>query len=260
MRNRPELKGRPLRVILKEPPPPGNTELDQMTHPVLNRVQVRDVDRRAITEFGLPGVVLMENAGRGCAELMVELGIDGPVVVAAGKGNNGGDGLVIARHLDNAGFEVAVLLFADPESLSDDAAVNLRAVEAGGPGVTVIDPGTGDSTLDELISGADWVVDALLGTGTRSTVREPCIAAIEAVNRSGARVLAVDLPSGLDCDTGEVLGHCVQATHTATMVAAKPGFDATGARQYTGEVHVIDIGIPRLLLEDVLQAAGARRP
>src|SRR5580704_13369213 len=98
----------------------------------LTRAQVREVDRRAITEFGVPGIVLMENAGRGAAELLISLGVQGSVAICCGKGNNGGDGLVIARHLDNRGIAVRVLLFAGPEELTGDAAVNVRIVERAG--------------------------------------------------------------------------------------------------------------------------------
>src|SRR6266566_4877690 len=95
----------------------------------LTRAQVRELDRRAIEEYGVPGIVLMENAGRGAAELLLALGARGPVVICCGKGNNGGDGFVIARHLDNHGIPVRILLFAPPEDLSGDAAINYRIVE-----------------------------------------------------------------------------------------------------------------------------------
>jgi NAD(P)H-hydrate epimerase len=214
----------------------------------LTRDEVRAIDRRAIEELGLPGIVLMENAGRGAAELLIELGIDGPVIVVAGKGNNGGDGFVIARHLEIRGFEVRVLLFADPRELAGDALTNYGVLSAAGTPIRYCAEAESAGWKDELPPGS-WIVDALLGTGTRGSVREPFIGVIEQVNASGVPVLAVDLPSGLDCDTGQPLGPCVRAAHTATFVAPKRGFHAPGADAFTGQVHVIDIGVPRCLLE-----------
>jgi NAD(P)H-hydrate epimerase len=214
----------------------------------LTRDEVRDVDRRAIEQLGLPGIVLMENAGRGAAELLISLGIDGPVAVVAGKGNNGGDGFVIARHLENHGCDVRVLLFADPKELSGDAATNYRVLCAAGSPIRNCLAETDPSGWKKDLGSCSWIVDALLGTGTRGTVREPFGTVIEQINASARRVLAVDLPSGLDCDTGRPLGPCVRAAHTATFVAPKRGFDAPGAAAYTGLVHVVDIGVPRTLL------------
>lgn len=212
----------------------------------LTRDEVRDVDCRAIEEFGLPGIVLMENAGRGAAELLIELGIDGPVMIAAGKGNNGGDGFVIARHLEIRGFEVRVLLFADPRELTGDALTNYHVLSAAGTPIRVcLGP---DAVWKADLRSADWIVDALLGTGTKGSVREPFVTVIEEINASGVGVFAVDLPSGLDCDTGRPLGPCIKAVHTATFVAPKRGFEAPGAATYTGQVHVIGIGVPRSLL------------
>jgi NAD(P)H-hydrate epimerase len=213
----------------------------------MTREQVREIDRRAIEEYGLPGVVLMENAGRGTAELLVRLGTAGPVVICAGRGNNGGDGFVIARHLENRGDRVKVLLFCDPQELRGDAAINYRVIEKAGTPMRVLGSRPDPHELDGELAAADWIVDALLGTGTRGEIREPYITAIQRINAAGKRVLAVDLPSGLDCDTGQPLGECVRADHTATFVAVKHGFEAPGADQWTGTVHVIDIGVPRSL-------------
>lgn len=215
----------------------------------LSRAEVREVDRRALEEFGMPGLLLMENAGRGCAELLLTLraGAGRKVVICCGKGNNGGDGLVMARHLENAGLAVTVLLFADPGEVSGDAAVNLGIVEASGiPLCSMPEPNRRE--IEAALSEADWVVDALLGTGTTGAIREPYGTVISAINASGRPVFAVDLPSGLDCDRGVPLGPCVRATHTATLVARKPGFDQPEARAWTGKVDVVDIGTPRRLL------------
>jgi NAD(P)H-hydrate epimerase len=217
----------------------------------LTRDQVRDVDRRAIADYGLPGIVLMENAGRSAAELLIQAGIAGPVAICAGKGNNGGDGYVMARHLDLRGIATNVLLFCEPADLTGDAAINYRVLEAARQALVVLGSSPDAAEIDRRLAAADWIVDALLGTGTQGTIREPYLTAIAAINRAGKRVLAVDLPSGMDCDTGQPLGTCVRANHTATFVARKVGFDAPGADQLTGQVHVIDIGVPRRLLEDI---------
>jgi NAD(P)H-hydrate epimerase len=215
----------------------------------LSRDQVREVDRRAIDEFGVPGVVLMENAGRGCAELLRALGISGRVVVCAGPGNNGGDGLVIARHLDNEEVPVHVLLFGDPGQLRGDAAVNFRIVERSDLPRTVF--AGSEINLEAVrseLARADWVVDALFGTGLSRPVGAPYAEVITAINSGPGRVLAVDIPSGLDCDTGLPLGEAVRAHHTATMVALKKGFANPAAAAWLGQVHVIDIGAPRRAL------------
>ncbi len=218
----------------------------------LTRDQVRDIDARAIAEYGLPGIVLMENAGRGTAELLIRLGAGGGVAICAGKGNNGGDGYVIARHLELRGIAASVLLFCQPTELTGDAAINYHVLEAARLPLGVMGASPDVAELDRQLAAADWIVDALLGTGTRGTIREPYLTAIAAINRAGRKVLAVDLPSGMDCDTGQPLGACVRADHTATFVARKIGFEAPGAERFTGQVHVIDIGVPKRLLEDVL--------
>lgn len=214
----------------------------------LTRDEVREVDRRAIEELGLPGIVLMENAGRGAAELLIQLGVDGPVTIVAGKGNNGGDGFVIARHLANHGFDVRVLLFADPHHLTGDALANYRVLCGSGLSPRNCTEG-GLADCDGVLRSGSWIVDSLLGTGTQGTVREPFATVIEQINAAGVGVFAVDLPSGLDCDTGKPLGPCVRAAHTATFVAPKKGFGAPRATDFTGSVHVVDIGVPRSILQ-----------
>jgi NAD(P)H-hydrate epimerase len=222
---------------------------------ILTRDQVRELDRRAIEEFGVPGVVLMENAGRGMAELLRSLGINGPVVLCCGKGNNGGDGFVIARHLDNAGVPVRVLLFVDPAQLSGDAAVNHRILVASGIHIEIFaDPSLDEERLRRELEDADWIVDALFGSGLRGPVQPPfnrVISAINdaasAINDAAARVFAVDIPSGLDCDTGKPLGGSVRAHHTGTVAAMKIGFLDASAAGWLGQVHVIDMGAPRVL-------------
>jgi NAD(P)H-hydrate epimerase len=215
-----------------------------VTRMFLSRDEVRSLDDRASAEYGLPGIVLMENAGRGTAELLLRLGIGGPVVICCGRGNNGGDGFVIARHLDNHHVPVRVLVFAREADLRGDAAVN-HGVLARSDVPIVHAP---LATLAEELAAGNWVVDALFGTGLTGAVRPPFDHVIAAINGCPARILAVDIPSGLDCDTGLPLGPTIKAHHTATMVAQKKGFVQPGARDWLGDVHVIDIGLPRKML------------
>jgi NAD(P)H-hydrate epimerase len=223
----------------------------------LSRQQVREVDRRAIEDYGMSGLVLMENAGRGVAEAMLAMGVLGPVVVCCGKGNNGGDGLVAARHLNNRGKQVRVLLFVDPAELRGDAAANWRIIERAGIDYEIFDIDVTVGQLMPRLGDADWIVDALLGTGATGEPQPPISVAIESVNAAGKKVMAVDLPSGLDCDTGLAARNTVVADCTCTFVAVKPGFLAAGEEHFTGKVHVIDIGVPRRLIVDI---AGTPAP
>jgi len=191
----------------------------------------------------------MENAGRDAADVLIGLGICGLVTICCGKGNNGGDGFVIARHLDNRGFAVHVLLFAKPDELTGDAAINYRIIAKSGlPITTYPDASFSDSDLATKLSQSACIVDGLFGTGLTGPVRPPFERVIAAINASKARVLAADIPSGLDCDTGQPLGPTVRADHTVTFVARKKGFANPAAKEWTGEVHVADIGAPRVVL------------
>lgn len=213
----------------------------------LSREEVRRVDAIAINDVGIPGIVLMENAGRGCTDLLLSQDLAGSVAICCGKGNNGGDGFVIARHLERREIPVTVLLFASPNELQGDALINFRILQAcQTPMLIVPDPIT-DNGWKRTLQESTWIVDALLGTGTQGELRAPFPEIIEAINSAGSRILAIDLPSGLDCDTGKSLGTCVQADKTATFVAEKKGF-AAGA-SFTGDVHVIDIGVPTFVID-----------
>ncbi len=221
----------------------------------ISRDEVREVDRIAIERYGLPGVVLMENAARGCVDWLTEIGISGRVVICAGRGNNGGDGFVIARHLENAGVDTRVLLFADPAAMKGDAAVNLNVLQKAGTPLRCFDsPDIDAADLRGELTEAEWIVDALLGTGTRGSLREPFATALSEINAAPARRMAIDLPSGLDCDTGRPVDEArplaVGADFTATFVARKLGFQNEASREFTGEIRVIDIGVPRAMFSD----------
>ena len=177
---------------------------------------------------------------------------DPAVVIVCGGGNNGGDGLAVARHLHNRRVRVVVALAANPDAYRNEAAVNWQIVRA--MQIPLLRGDAGKS-----LAGREFrlVIDALFGTGLSSPPRETSW--IGAMNDSRVPVLAVDLPSGLDCDTGEPLGHaCVRATRTVTFVAEKAGFANPSSRQYLGEVTVGDIGCPRELVDAVAQTFPAR--
>jgi NAD(P)H-hydrate epimerase len=228
-----------------------------MQTPTLNRRQSQEVDRRAIAEYGMTGLVLMENAGRGVADVLCGLGIAGPVAICCGRGNNGGDGFVIARHLDLRGYQVRVGLWCDPATLRGDAATNYSILTHCNIPVEVFAHDHDADRCAALLGRSAWIVDALLGTGSRGDPRPPFDAVIDTINAHPAQKLAVDLPSGLDADTGAASRHTIRATHTCTFVAHKTGFLSSEAAAYTGHVHVLDIGAPRKVVEECLAAARA---
>jgi NAD(P)H-hydrate epimerase len=154
----------------------------------------------------------------------------------------------MARHLDNAGVRVHVLLFGDPAQLSGDAAINHRILAASGiPLDLFAGPSLDEERLRRQLADAGWIVDALFGSGLRGTIQPPFDRIIAAINAAGRRVFAVDIPSGLDCDTGQPLGVAIRADHTATVAAMKKGFLEPSAASWTGQVHLIDMGAPRAL-------------
>lgn len=338
---------------------------------MISRAAARELDRRAMDEFGVPGVILMENAGRGVAELLIYLdqtgtlasstrqktdasvsnaasvasvmtrlacgnpahqmrtygnvdgevphpwerrlpeengdiaatweaglplerptgpkevdgtaemtgqtevnlpngvigGEDNPsrqttrrVVIVCGRGNNGGDGFVIARHLSLRGYTVELFYCGEPAKYPHDAAVNANILRQSGFPMRRLDDPLMESpveaamtALENSLRGAVCVVDALLGTGAMGEPRPPMDLVIEQLNASGTPILAVDLPSGLDADSGLPSRSTIHATHTATFVAQKPGFFLPSAIPYVGRVHVIDIGAPPTLVEQMVQ-------
>ncbi|MCC7085996.1 MAG: NAD(P)H-hydrate epimerase [Pirellulales bacterium] len=215
--------------------------------------QIREIDRQAIADYGMSGLVLMENAGRGAATLLYRLMEEDdrahdPVAIVCGKGNNGGDGFVIARHLDFRGIAVKVLLLADPNDLRGDAATNFRILEKAELPIQIFDAPLDLERFDRELLGSAWLVDAMLGTGASGEPRSPYAEAIDRMNAAGVPIFAVDLPSGLNCDTGQPAQHTIRATATCTFVAPKPGFFTSSGAAYRGQLYVEDIGVPRRLL------------
>lgn len=245
----------------------SNVPTPHSAPPALTADAMREADRYTIEEYGLPSFTLMESAGRGCAEVLRS--VYGPldeatVVVLCGKGNNGGDGLVVARRLVGAGGRVHVVLTSDSDALRDDPARNLDLLEQlraeGGDRLTLASPGD----LDDLTEtanrlGPSLYVDALLGTGLTSELREPIRTLVEWVNERPAPTVALDVPTGLHSDTGAVLGTAVEADRTITMAAPKVGLLVGEGPDHAGPVDVIDIGIPPFALDRVAQQPGCLR-
>ncbi len=216
---------------------------------VMSRDEVRAFDSFAINTLGVPGVVLMENAGRSCAELIKEKLADTSepkVCIFCGTGNNGGDGYVIARHLLNGGFNITVVICGDPSKIKGDAKINLDILEGLNQPIEQLNFKSDNiaAQLKTYAAGADILVDALFGTGLKGQLNDMHKQLIESINDRNCTILAVDIPSGLDCDTGEPLGAAIKATYTVTFVAVKKGFAAPDkASQYTGEIYVASIGV-----------------
>ncbi len=237
--------------------------------PALTADAMREADRYTIEEYGLPSFTLMEAAGRRCAEHIRDAygPLEGEaVVVLCGKGNNGGDGLVVARRLLRAGARVHVVLTGRVEDLSPDAAQNLSLLRQLGDAESVgsrltIETLDGLDTLTETVVSLHprLYVDALLGTGLTSDVREPLRSLVAWVNERDAPTVAVDVPTGLHSDTGAVLGEAVRADQTITMAAAKVGLLVGEGPVHAGTVEVVDIGIPPFVLDRVAEQPGCVR-
>jgi ADP-dependent NAD(P)H-hydrate dehydratase / NAD(P)H-hydrate epimerase len=207
--------------------------------------KMQELDRVTIEEIGIPGPVLMEVAGRGCAEAVEELlpiGPGGRVAVVCGKGNNGGDGYVAARHLRNLGHQVDVFLLAKADSLAGDAQLNYQILTKLGGKVSSI--GRAEQLAEIDFDSYHVILDAIFGTGLSSDVRSLHAKAIEAINKSQAAVVAVDMPSGISSDTGSVMGVAVRAERTVTFAHLKPGQLIFPGAKYCGDLSLVDIGIP----------------
>jgi NAD(P)H-hydrate epimerase len=218
---------------------------------MLTRIQSREIDRLATDKYHIPSIILMENASRGVAdaageELLALTGRPtGAVLILCGGGNNGGDGLAAARHLHNRGNSVQIGLTLSPAKYKGDALINWNIVRA-------MNLPTFSATPESLTNvKADLIIDAIFGTGLLEPPRDPFPAQVAAIEATRIPILAVDLPSGLDCDTGQPLGPTLHARRTVTFVAPKIGFTAPSAVPYLGRVTVADIGCPAELLETV---------
>lgn len=255
---------------------------------VLDRATARSIDSITIEKFGLPGVILMENAGRNSAEYLLSLrnAIDArdrdPVAICCGKGNNGGDGYVMARYLDNYGIPVKVLLFVDKSKIAQDALTHFRVMQNAGIEVIELyqDNKFDIQTMRRELGDVKWIIDGLFGTGLKGELKGPYAEIIFEINSFAAssadsKIFAIDIPSGLDCDSGEPIARitrldntlidnnrvqninfdfvadnfAIRADYTATFIGMKKGFLNAAAEKWLGQVKVIDIGIPKKALE-----------
>lgn len=215
---------------------------------LVRAAEMREMDLDATRCYGIPGLILMENAGLGIVEVILDRFFEGEpqgkkVFILAGPGNNGGDGFVVARHLLNKGALVQIVITTSPDNYQGDAAVNLKIVNDMGIPCQVLQPDA-VSDLQPLIKEADLIVDALFGTGFKGVPREPLASLISMVNKAGSPVLAVDIPSGMEADTGRVHGECIKAAVTVTMGMPKIGLYLNPGSDHTGEVVVGDISFP----------------
>ena len=216
---------------------------------VMTRDQVRAFDLWCIDTVGMAGVILMENAGRSCAELIKSKLCDtenGKVCIFCGPGNNGGDGFVIARHLFNSNFDVTVVIVGDMSKIKGDAKVNLDIVQTLKLRVEQVDISQPDLSvkIKNYVCKADIVVDGLFGTGLRGELGSDYKRLIKTINVQNRPVLSVDIPSGLDCDTGQPLSEAIKAAWTVTFAAVKTGFTLSqDIKNYTGEVYIASIGV-----------------
>lgn len=214
--------------------------------------EMSEIDRRTIEEYGIPSFELMEKAGRAVAEEAAKLAGPAPkkILVLAGKGNNGGDGLVAARHLHEKGYSVQALLFSEGKKLKRDPARNFVANAKLGIPCRIVGEHFAWETVPELLREPDVIIDALFGVGLDKELREPYLELIRKLNETGQKVLSVDIPSGLNADTGEAMGACVKATMTVTLGLPKKGFYERSGPEFTGRITIADIGIPKELLSD----------
>ena len=216
---------------------------------VMDRQTVRDFDAWAIGEMGIPGVVLMENAAKNCTRIILEQfpeQVKDGVCVFCGGGNNGGDGFVIARQLFNQGLPVKIALCANLDRIQGDAKINFDICQKMDISIMLLDAASEKlfQEVEDAVAGCGLLVDALLGTGLRNELTPSIALLISCINSRNIPIVAVDIPSGLDCDRGIPLPVCIEAAATVTFVALKKGFvDNPQSRKATGRVFVVDIGI-----------------
>ena len=220
--------------------------------PGLTCEQVREIDRLALEKWGMPSLLLMENAALNAVAVVLDT-LENQLLIApsqakvtllCGSGNNGGDGYAIARHLHHWGVEVAVLALQSPDAMTGDARINALICQRMRLPITLID---NPAQVTDACAKQDVVIDALLGTGFHRPVREPIRSIIAAINGLDQPcVVAIDVPSGLNADTGQPCDIALHADVTVTFVDRKVGFDAPSAADYLGQVHIADIGVGQL--------------
>ena len=217
--------------------------------------QMKAIDKRTQEEFGIPAIILMENAGRAAAEVALDMlseKKDKRVVCVCGKGNNGGDGFVCARHLINSEIDVDIFLVGDISELRREAKINCNIVQKMGKSIETLQHKENLASLKDKLERAQLIVDAIFGTGLSGEVKEPYRTIIQLINSYEKPVLSVDVPSGLDATEGKVLSVCIKATKTVTFALPKTGFIKNDGPSHVGELIVADISIPKTLLTQPL--------
>ncbi|HXE81391.1 MAG TPA: NAD(P)H-hydrate dehydratase [Vicinamibacterales bacterium] len=221
---------------------------------ILTSSQMREADRRTIEEIGIPAIVLMENAGRqvvAALEAVFDDLAERRVAVLCGRGNNGGDGFVVARTLHQRGIETSVFVIGSIADIRGEARVNLEIL--GRIGLSVVE--IGDEQAWELhfseISSCSLIVDALFGTGLKTPLQGMLETVAADINGSGIPVAAIDLPSGLSADTHELIGSCIDATVTVTLAAPKIPLVLPPAELHAGDIVIADIGIPQSVIDEI---------
>lgn len=217
--------------------------------------EASQIDRRAQEEFGIPSVILMENAGRQSADVAMEMlrgKQDSIVVCVCGRGNNGGDGFVTARYLINKRISVHTFLIGEPLEIKGDAKINYTVLQKMGAKIVVLENKEDFTLLEERLKQAGLIIDAIFGVGLQGEVEQPYKMVIELINASVKPILSIDIPSGLDATEGKARGACIKATQTITFALPKIGFIKNDGPLYTGKLTVADISIPKILLDGYL--------
>lgn len=233
------------------------TALNALSSRVLTTERIRNVDRLAIDKYGMHPLVLMENAARNCVDwILARFPNPLPVCILCGRGSNGGDGLVIARHLQLCGWAVRCFVLGPSDKLSTDCAANWKAIEnEPKQNYSIIAEDTQNEIevgLFESIQGAGLIVDAMLGSGATGNPRAPLSRWIEAANKSNAFRLAIDIPTGVCADSGNLGRPAFKADQTLTFVAKKPAMVQDNFLDRFGKVEVLPIGIPEALVKRLL--------
>lgn len=223
---------------------------------VVSPSTMRQMDQIAINDYKIPGVILMENAGIKVAQVVQKMwsaqnSVSSKIAFFCGKGNNGGDGFVAARHLANMGFETIVFLIANPHSIAGDAAINLEIIRNMDIPIKVIEEIAVLDEVKDLAKGAFVLVDAIFGTGLKGDVRGIAKAVIEVINQLEIPVISVDIPSGICGSTGKILGTAVKAHQTVTLALPKTGLLLYPGAEYVGTLITADIGMPTKLMQSI---------
>ncbi|MCK6546783.1 NAD(P)H-hydrate dehydratase [Myxococcota bacterium] len=229
---------------------------------LLTRSEMQTIDRLAIDELGIPSLVLMEVAGRACAARAEALAREerGAVLALAGLGNNGGDAVVVARLLADRGLDVVLVVVGDPSRGSAELKAELAIASRLGVAPVIVASDAELPVLEAALASSRVVVDGLFGTGLSRAVEGLFARVIDVVNTSGKKIVAVDIPSGIDADTGQILGAAIRADHTVTFQHAKLGHFVHPGRAHTGALEVADIGIPRAFVARVAPQAELVEP